>query len=69
MSEEINFIAKSEFVHNSSKGAYSRIPDAQLWFFVTQDKIKKFMVESFLDRDKYEGQSSLNLVWVKEFIL
>ena len=31
--------------------------------------MKKFMLVTRLDMDKYEGQSSFNLAWVKEFIL
>ena len=43
-----------------------RIAQPQLWFFVILGNMKKFMLET---TDKYEGQSSFNLAWVKEFIL
>ena len=40
-----------------------------MWFFVLDGNMKKFMLETRLDMDKHEGQSSFNLAWVKEFIL
>ena len=40
-----------------------------MWFFVLDGNMKKFMLVTRLDMDKYEGQSSFNLAWVKEFIL
>ena len=39
-----------------------------LFFPLLQSKTL-FFVETYLGMDKYEGQGSFNLVWVKEFIL
>ena len=40
-----------------------------MWFFVLDGNMKKFMLETRLDMDEHEGQSSFNLAWVMEFIL
>ena len=40
-----------------------------VWFLLIQGNMKKFLIETSLDLDKYEGWSSFNLVWVNEFIL
>jgi len=38
-------------------------------FFLIQVNMKTYMLETYLDMHKYEGQSSFYLDWVKEFIL
>ena len=46
-----------------------RIAQLLVWFLIIQGNMKKFLLETSLDLDKYDGWSSFNLVWVNEFIL
>ena len=38
----------------------THIVEAQVCFFLIHANIKKFILETYLDMDKYEGQSSFN---------
>ena len=57
-----HFRAKSEIVQDSFKEAYSRIPEGLVLTFPILQSTMLFLVETFLDMDKYEGQSRFNLV-------
>jgi len=62
LSEGIHFRAKSKIVQDSLKEAYSRIPEGLVLFFPILQSTTLFFVETYLDMDKHEGQSSFNLV-------
>ena len=65
-----NLVWVKEFIlEQNPKEAYSRIPESLVLFFTILQRTTLFFVETYLDMDNHEGQSSFDMVWLKEFIL